>query len=423
MTFTPGFLALDGGPSWLRDVRTRAAEELADLPFPVAEEEVWRYSRIADLDVAALVAPPVAPSGGRSSGAVSDLVAVVDERAALVATDNGRVMSVDVDDVAGKAGLVVRTSDTTLDGDAFRVVDAQATYFRTLNAAAAADPIVIDVPAGAVVEAPVVVVHWFSGDQVLAAPRLVVRAGDGSQVTVCEVFVSDDSAVVVVPVTEVAVGVGANVRYAAVQQLGESAWQIGHQLSEVASSGTFRSTTVALGGSYARVETDSRLVGDGAASKLEAVYFGSGSSVHDFRTLQDHRAPKTHSDLLFKGAVGNTARSVYSGLIRVEKGAAGTNAFQTNRNLVLSPGAHSDSVPNLEIEENDVKCSHASATGPIDEEQRYYLESRGVPTDVAERLIVLGFLDEVVSEVPVPGLRDLLRSALARKLNDVEAAR
>ena len=112
--------------------------------------------------------------------------------------------------------------------------------------------------------------------------------------------------------------------------------------------------------------------------------------MHDFRTVQHHRAPKTRSDLLYKGAVANSARSVYSGLIRVEKGARGTNAMQTNRNLVLHEGAHADSVPNLEIEDNDVRCSHASAVGPIAEDQRFYLESRGVPPDVADRLIALG---------------------------------
>ena len=126
-------------------------------------------------------------------------------------------------------------------------------------------------------------------------------------------------------------------------------------------------------------------MGAGATSNLLAVYFGAARQMHDFRTLQDHRAPKTTSDLLFKGAVAGAAHSVYSGLIRVEKGARGTNAFQTNRNLVLAEGARADSVPNLEIEENELRCSHASAVGPIDEEQRYYLESRGVPPEVAGR--------------------------------------
>ena len=137
--------------------------------------------------------------------------------------------------------------------------------------------------------------------------------------------------------------------------------------------------------------------------------------MHDFRTVQHHQAPKTRSDLLYKGAVANSARSVYSGLIRVEKGARGTNAMQTNRNLVLHEGAHADSVPNLEIEDNDVRCSHASAVGPIAEDQRFYLESRGVPTEVADRLIALGFLDEVLEQLPFPALAGALRVAAGRQ--------
>ena len=125
--------------------------------------------------------------------------------------------------------------------------------------------------------------------------------------------------------------------------------------------------------------------------------------MHDLRTVQLHAAPRTRSNLLFKGAVANQAHSVYSGLIRVEKGAKGTNAFQTNRNLVLSEGAQADSVPNLEIEDNDVRCSHASAVGPIDESQLFYLESRGVPTPSAELLIALGFPGRRPGPVPGPG--------------------
>ena len=139
--------------------------------------------------------------------------------------------------------------------------------------------------------------------------------------------------------------------------------------------------------------------------------------MHDFRTLQDHAAPKTTSDLLFKGAVQGRARSVYTGLIRVRKEAAGTNAFQTNRNLKLSEEAWADSVPNLEIENNDVRCSHASAVGPIDAEQRFYLESRGVPPETADRLIVLGFFDEVLERLPAPSVATELRAAIAEKLD------
>ena len=141
--------------------------------------------------------------------------------------------------------------------------------------------------------------------------------------------------------------------------------------------------------------------------------------MHDFRTLQEHGAARTQSDLVFKGAVAGTARSIYSGLIRMRRGAKGANAFQTNRNLVLSEGAHADSVPNLDIEENDVRCSHASAVGPIDPEQRFYLEARGVPPKVAERLILLGFFEDLWARITVPGIRAHLSAAVAQRLDGV----
>ena len=124
----------------------------------------------------------------------------------------------------------------------------------------------------------------------------------------------------------------------------------------------------------------------------------------DFRTLQDHAAPRTRSDLLFKGAVEDKARSVYSGLIRLRHEAQKANAYQTNRNLVLTEGAGAESIPNLEIEANDVRCSHASTVGPIDDDQLYYLESRGIRPEDAERLIVLGFFEDVFDRLPVPSL-------------------
>ena len=138
-----------------------------------------------------------------------------------------------------------------------------------------------------------------------------------------------------------------------------------------------RTFTVGLGGDYDRVRADVAVEGRGAHSEILSAYLGNGTQVHDIRTLQDHVAPRTTSELLCQGAVAGTSRSVYSGLIRVHRGAVRTDARQTNHNLVLDEGAHADSVPNLDILENDVKCSHASTVGPIDEDQRYYIESRG----------------------------------------------
>ena len=174
--------------------------------------------------------------------------------------------------------------------------------------------------------------------------------------------------------------------------------------------------TVALGGDYARVRTDARVVGQGATTKQIALYYADGHQMHDFRTLQDHVAPRTNSDLLFKGAVQDSAKSVYTGLIRIGEDAKGSVAYQTNRNLTLSEGAWAESVPNLDIRTNDVKCSHASTVGPIDDEQRFYLESRGIPPETAERLVVLGFFDDVLGALPVGALRDDLRARVAEKL-------
>jgi Fe-S cluster assembly protein SufD len=265
---------------------------------------------------------------------------------------------------------------------------------------------------------PIVIDHAVTVDGSASFPRLLIDAGEDSEVTVVEHFRSPEGQrALVVPFTYLRVGAAARVKYLAVNELGQQAWQLGHQLSRSGRDSTTQLATVALGGDYARIQTDARLEGAGATGEQVAVYFGEGHQMHDFRTLQDHAAPKTTSTLLFKGAMQGHAHSVYTGLIRVRKDAKGTNAFQTNRNLKLSEGAWAESVPNLDIETNDVRCSHASAVGPIDEEQRFYLESRGIPTPVAERLIVLGFFDEVLAQLPAPLLAARLRGEVAAKLD------
>jgi Fe-S cluster assembly protein SufD len=211
------------------------------------------------------------------------------------------------------------------------------------------------------------------------------------------------------------------VGHVTVQQLGLATWQLGGQVSQVEGEASLRTTSVGFGGDYARMRTECRMVGRGATGELDAVYFGEGRQTLDFRTFQDHVAPDCTSNLLFKGAVGGQSRSVYTGLIHVGKDARGTNAFQTNRNVKLSDGAWAESIPNLMIENNDVRCSHASAVGPVDEEQRFYLESRGVPTDDAERLIVSGFFDEVLGRLPVAEIVPLVRATVAAKFSRREA--
>jgi Fe-S cluster assembly protein SufD len=291
----------------------------------------------------------------------------------------------------------------------------QPDAFTLMNEAGVIEPVVVQIPEGVDLDAPIVVVHATDGEGIATFPRLVVRAGAHSSAAVVEVQVSGPERSLVVPMTEIVADRAARVGHVTVQQLGLATWQFGLQASRIEAEATFRSTSVGFGGHYARLRTDCRMVGRGATGELDAVYFGEGDQTLDFRTFQDHVAPDCTSNLLFKGAVGGRSRSVYTGMIHVGKEARGTNAFQTNRNVKLSDGAWAESVPNLVIENNDVRCSHASAVGPIDQEQRFYLESRGVPSDEAERLIVTGFFDEVLGRAPVSAVVPVLRATVAAK--------
>lgn len=343
--------------------------------MPSTDEEIWRYSRIGELDMSAYTLGHL-----RTETIGADSVRTTESLAGIAMTANPDI-------------------------------------FAELNGANA-DVISLRIPKGVVIEGAIHIVHHLEADGVVAYPRLVIDAEENCEVTVIETFISNDSVhSLVVPVLEVRTGRAARVNYLTVNQLGINTWQIGHQQSVGHRDSTTRIATVALGCDYARMRTEVRLVEQGASAQQVALYFAAGTQMHDFRTLQIHEAPHTHSDLLFKGAVRDTARSVYTGLIHIKPNAAHSQAFQTNRNLTLSDGAWAESVPNLEIETNEVKCSHASTVGSVDKEQKFYLESRGVPPDIAERLIVFGFFNEVIDRLPKFADVEMLRSAVNHKLN------
>jgi Fe-S cluster assembly protein SufD len=402
----------------LQAERRAAVERFLAASLPTDALEEWRYSRIDALDLdryQPALTPPAAVVDPIPDIAV--LVEALGPEATFVETHDGHLAGVQ----ASRRGVTVDQLSAP-DGPAVDIggVVGEPDAFAVLNRAFAPDPVRIRVSRGAEAT-PIVMVHRSETDGAAVFPRVLVEVDSDADASVIE-LVGGSAPALVVPVTELDVAAGARLGYLQVQLLGPAAWQIGLQASRVARDGSLVAAAVALGGDYARLRTDSALVGPGADGRLLAVYFGADHQMHDFRTVQHHQAPKTRSDLLYKGAVANSARSVYSGLIRVEKGAAGTNAMQTNRNLVLHQGAHADSVPNLEIEDNDVRCSHASAVGPIADDERFYLESRGVPSDVADRLIALGFLDEVLGQLPAPALADSLRLMLAAKLDAADAA-
>lgn len=345
---------------------------LADIPLPTADEELWRYSRIDQLN-------PAEFDVGRPATQIEGLAAPVSLSESSI------------------------TIDRDLDAFATKNEEHQSTR-------------VIDVPAGAVVTSPIVIDHSTAAGTA-AFPRTVIRVGSGAQCTVIEHFRSEPGPSLTVPVTIIDAADASNVSYLAVNDVDNEAWHIGHQVVTGERDSNIQLSTVTLGGYYTRVRTESRSGGPGATLRQVALYFAAGNQMHDFRVHQDHDAPHTTSDLLFKGAVQDHARSVYTGLISIREHAKGTSANQTNRNLTLSDGAWAESVPNLDIRNNDVRCSHASTVGPIDAEQRFYLESRGVPPETAERLVVLGFFDEVLQQLPTGPLASDLRARVAERLS------
>ena len=356
--------------------RLAAAERFAATELPTADEEIWRYSRIGELDL-----DRFAP--------------------AAVATD-----------VIGAERVGTQLPPGGLElfpGDA---PDA----FAELNSAFMS-PVVLTIPKGMVVDGPITVTHTVTARGAAVFPRLVIDAGPDSEVTVIERFLSPDGVdALVVPVLHVRAQQAARVKYLAVNELGVDTWQIGNQQAIGERDSTILLATVALGGDYARVRTEARVSGAGASTRQVALYFAGGSQMHDFRTIQDHDAPHTTSDLLFKGAVQDTRAQRLHGPDQDPRARRRQRRVPDQPQPHVVEGAWAESVPNLDIRTNDVKCSHASTVGPIDEEQRFYLESRGIEPSIAERLVVLGFFDEVLQQLPSGSLADELRRRVAAKL-------
>jgi Fe-S cluster assembly protein SufD len=348
--------------------------EQFELPSTDAEE--WRYSRIGALDL------------GRFLPATASL-----EGSGEHVTPRSERADVSLGEAIGD------TADAFVD----------------LNAAYASDALVVDIPAGTVVPEPIELTHLLE-DGRASFPRVIVRVGEDAEVTVVERSATAAVDGVVVPVTELIVGRAARVKHVSLQDSAESVAIVGRIASTVHAMGTLDLFHVALGGSYARMRFDCRLVGRGATGNLTALYLGSRTQMHDLRTFQDHLAPDTTSNLLFKGVVDDEAHAVYTGLIRISEDGRGSNAVQSNRIVKLSPDAWAESVPNLEIHHNDVRCAHASAVGPIDPEQRFYLESRGVPPEAADRLVVNGFFREVVAAFPVASVAETAAAKIAAEL-------
>jgi Fe-S cluster assembly protein SufD len=394
-----------GEPAWLASRRMHAWEVYEDTPMPTTRLEEWRYTDLTEkllldsLHLGSVEArpddPSTFPAGLRQ--------AMDEDREAsghLVLID-GAVVHTDIrEDLSGKGVILCSLREAVEKHPelvekhlATAAVPPEEGKFQALNAALWTDGVFFYVPRGVRLDLPV-------------------------QVSYVDEILSDDLAAQTLTssAVEVITQDGAQVQYVAVQRMGRNAFYLSQQRTLAYRDSTLDTLNVNLGGSVTRVDLNARLLGPGANSDMLGLYFGDADQHFDHNTSQDHVAGHANSDLLYKGALDEGSRAVFRGVIRVHEGAQQTDAYQTNRNLLLSDEARADSLPNLEIAADDVKCSHGATVGQLDEESLFYLMSRGLPQAKAERLVVLGFLGEVLSRLPLGGVQEKVTRAIEEKL-------
>jgi len=371
-------------------VRELAWSSFASLGLPTTTDEVWRYAPLSDLDVDHF-AVPSSPTIASDS----------DFAAQLVATSGLALRVVDGFLSASDDTLPGVTVTSVQDGTSLSGISELEKYesdsFALLNVALAPATTLLEIAEGTNVERPIVILYTANGSSSFS--RTHIRLGRSSSATVVEYFEGGADALVV-PLGEYDVADDASLHLVTYQRLDATAWHVARTTGLVHRDARLRQSVLGMGAHYDRSRNDAEFLDVGGENELRTTFLGTGSQIHDFRTHQFHKAARTRSTLLSKGAVADESRSVYTGLIEIEKGAKRTDARQTNHNLLLSPHAHADSVPNLDIRENDVMCAHASSVGPLDELQRWYLESRGVTPKDAERLMIQGFFYEMLASLP-----------------------
>ena len=398
MSFTAESLEktlLQGEPDWLRDRRRSALDTYDRLPLPSKTDEEWRrtdvsrfnpgeYSRLEHLDGLKLERPSGLPSG------------VILKPLRQAAKDHPEL----------------------IEPRLFALVHADRDRFAALHAAFFTGGTFLYVPDGVEFDQPVLGQHFSheGGNSVL--PHTLIVAGRNSRFNYLDEYIAEDDAEAGYRSgsTEIFLGEGAQVGYVAVQKWGRKVWHFADQRAELQKDSTLRLFNVTLGGRFSKTRVEASLAGEGSNAELKSIYFASGDQFFDFHTLQDHRVGNTRSDLLFKGALQDVSRTVYAGLIRIEKHAARSDAYQANRNLVLSDKAKATSIPMLEIDNNDVRCTHGATVGPVDPEHMFYLRSRGIPEQTAKRMLIQGFFGDVLDRIPFEHARKLVEAELESRI-------
>ncbi len=420
-----GALVEGNWPDWFVASRKRGWEEFQKLPAPGAKDEKWRFSDVKALALDAFRYPgPVASADSpvaRSTG--------LGESAARFVFGNNRLLSAaaPVADLL-KAGLVVMTLEeaTTRHADLvqkhFMAQEAKlgSAKYAALHRSGPVAGVFIHVPANLVVAQPIEIFHWVEGENSAVFPHTLVVCERHSKATVVDCFRSaDDAPAFACGVNDLVVGDGAKLDYIAVQQWSLATTAFHLNSTTVGRDASCLGMTVNLGGKFVRNENYSRMVAGGARSDMLSVNIAAGDQMIDQRTFQDHAEPRAKSDLLYHNALADKARTIFSGVIRVEPGAHQTDAYQKVRNIVLGDEAEANSMPGLEIEADDVRCTHGATTSQVDDSELFYLQARGIRPEAARQLLVMGFFNTVLERLPEDNLRTHIERLVEFRLTAV----
>jgi Fe-S cluster assembly protein SufD len=407
-------------PDWITSLRERGERAFSSLAMPVQKDKGWEFTDLSSLELEHY-----------AQQADGDLAATPAREPIVHHGSGPSVLQVDGSTASEGSGepegvIVSALQDAIIEHpDLVRPRLASLVAYRdkfsAQNAVRWRGGAFVYVPRGVRLEAAIVLtaIQDQSGSGMFWRSLIVVE--DGAQASVVEQYLSsdDDLEGYFNPVVEIFVGEGANLEYLCVQDLSERSWVLGNQRAQVGRDGKLHWIGLGLGSGQGKLRMETDLSGRGADGRVSGAYVGQHRQHLDYDTTQEHAAPDTTSDLAFRGILRDRATAVWSGMIRVDPPAQRTDAFQESRNLLLTEGAHADAIPGLEIEANDVRCTHAATVGRIDEEQLFYLRSRGLKRDEAERLLVGGFLGVVAARLDGSALHDPVERALEREIERV----
>ncbi|MEX0865126.1 MAG: Fe-S cluster assembly protein SufD [Acidimicrobiia bacterium] len=394
-----------GAPSWRGDAMEAAYRVFESMEEPSGAEDDWRY---VDYDMPFSGLEPVGepgpmlPAGPFVSALpeVSGRVAIVDGTVVAAASEGAEVQAL--------SGIEAERYTTRVPTDHNKLAAAHSAF--------AHDGVFVDFAPGSVTAAPLLIEVQATAAGTASFPHVSVHVGENAEARVVVIYRSAAGVeLLMVPEIDLEVGNGANLRFLSVQNLDHAASCVVHQRMRLGRDATGRLGEVGLGSSFGRLDLAVDLEGDGCSAETVGLYFGEGSQILDYRMMIRHSGRNTSSDVFLKGAVEDAAESVFTGLLRIEKAAVRTSTFETNRNLVLSENAKANSIPKLEILCDDVICGHASSVGPLEEENLYYLQSRGLTRPRAERLLIKGFFQEVVDRLPIQGLGEPISDEVFRR--------